>query len=194
VKLALATANEGKVREFREALGLSVVSARELGVTDFPEETGGSYEANAHAKALFVTQRTGLPSLGDDSGLEVDALSGAPGLHSARFGGKETDAARLAYLLEQLGGVPDEARTARFVCALVLTLPTGEVQSFEGRCEGRILRAPRGASGFGYDPVFYSADLHKTFAEASPEEKAGVSHRGRALQQFAAWARTAPFE
>jgi XTP/dITP diphosphohydrolase len=190
VKLVLATANEGKVLEFRRALppDLSeLVSARELGVTAFPEETGTSYAANALTKAAFVAGRTGLPSLADDSGLEVDALGGAPGLYSARFGGLASDRERTAHLLEQLRGVPEGGRGARFVCVLGLVTPAGDAHAFEGCCEGVITTAPRGDGGFGYDPVFWSPELGKTFAEATPEEKAAVSHRGRALAKLAAW-------
>jgi XTP/dITP diphosphohydrolase len=192
VKLVLATANEGKVLEFQQALppDLSeLVSARELGVTAFPEETGTSYAANALTKAAFVAGRTGLPSLADDSGLEVDALGGAPGLYSARFGGLASDRERTAHLLEQLRGVPEGGRGARFICVLGFVTPAGDAHTFEGRCEGVTTTAPRGGGGFGYDPVFWSPELGKTFAEATPEEKAAVSHRGRALAKLAAWLR-----
>lgn len=195
MKLVLATANEGKVREFRRALPPTVsplVSARELGVTDFPEETGTSYAANALTKAAFVMGRTALPCLADDSGLEVRALGGAPGLYSARFGDRRSDRERLEYLLEQLRGVPEGDRGARFVCVLGLTTPEGDAHTFEGSCEGVILKEPRGERGFGYDPVFYSPELGKTFAEATLEEKAAVSHRGRALAELAAWLGTQP--
>lgn len=186
--LVLATANEGKVREFRRLLtGVRVVSAGELGVTDFPEETGNSYTANALTKASFVVQRTGLPSLADDSGLEVDALDGAPGIYSARFGGLATDRERTEYLLEQLRGVPEVARGAQFVAVLGFVTPDGDAETFEGRCDGRVLEAARGEDGFGYDPVFYSYDLEQSFGEASPEAKARVSHRARALAAFSAW-------
>lgn len=189
-RLVLATANAGKVREFRRALaglGLEVLTAGELGVTDFPEETGGSYAANALTKASFVMQATGLPSLGDDSGLEVAALEGAPGLFSARFGGLTTDAERTAYLLEQLRGVPEVGRGALFVCVLGFATPDGDAETFEGRCEGRITEGPRGTNGHGYDPVFYSSDLERTFGEAPDDAKAEVSHRARALAAFTAW-------
>ncbi len=186
-KLVLATTNEGKVREFRRALGVTVVSARELGVTDFPEETGSNYAANALTKASFVTQQTGLTSLADDSGLEVHALDGAPGLFSARFGGLSSDRERTEHLLAQLYGVPEVARGAQFVCVLGFVTPDGDAETFEGRCDGRITEAPQGGSGHGYDPVFYSFDLGQTFGEAPPEAKAQVSHRARALAAFSAW-------
>ena len=189
-KLVLATGNEGKVLEFRQALSgtsLTLLSASEAGVTTFPEETGGSYEENALGKAAHVALRTRLPGLGDDSGLEVDALSGAPGLYSARFGGRVSSGERIAHLLAKLRRAPKEARGARFVCVLVLATPDGGMWTFEGESRGELLEGPRGEGGFGYDPVFYSPDLGKTFAEATPEEKRRVSHRGRALQAFRAW-------
>ena len=189
-KLVLATGNEGKVLEFQQALtntSLTLLSASKLGVTTFPEETGSSYEENALGKAGYVALKTRLPSLGDDSGLEVDALDGAPGLYSARFGGKVSSGERIAHLLAKLRRVPPEERGARFVCVLVLATPNGGVRTFRGECRGRLLEGPRGESGFGYDPVFYSPDLGKTFAEATPEEKRSVSHRGRALEAFRVW-------
>ena len=187
-KLALATTNEGKLREFRRALSnVTVVSARELGVIEFPEEIGSSYAANALTKASFVMQETGLPSLADDSGLEVEALGGAPGLFSARFGGLASDRERNEHLLKQLRDVPEVARGAQFVCVLGFVTPEGDAETFEGRCEGRILETARGENGHGYDPVFYSLDLAQTFGEASAGAKAGVSHRARALNAFSAW-------
>lgn len=189
-RLLFASGNPGKHREVREALAglpVALISPAEAGLEAFPEETGSSYEENAFIKAAFAAAKGGLPSLADDSGLEVEALGGAPGIYSARFGGDLGDGERIAYLLQRLRQAPAEARDARFVCALVLATPEGEVRSFHGECEGRILEGPRGAGGFGYDPVFYSYDLGKTFAEASEAEKRQVSHRGRALAKFAAW-------
>ena len=188
-RIVLATLNEGKVREFRRALsssGLEVVSARDLGVGTFPEETGSNYAANALTKASFVMRETGLPSLGDDSGLEVKALDGAPGLYSARFGGFETDRERTAHLLAQLEETPEAARGAQFVCVLGFVTPEGDAETFEGRCEGRITVTPKGQNGHGYDPVFYSTDLGQTFGEAD-DAKAEVSHRVRALKKFSDW-------
>lgn len=188
LNLVLATANEGKVAEFRRALmGITIFTALELGVHDFPEETGFSYTANALTKASFVTQRTGLPSLADDSGLEVRALDGAPGLFSARFGGLTSDRERTEHLLAQLHGVPEAERGAQFVCVLGFVTPDGDAETFEGRCDGRITEAARGTGGHGYDPVFYSFDLSQTFADAPPEAKARVSHRAQALEAFSAW-------
>ena len=186
----VATENEGKMREFRAALadvGIELRSAADEGVTDFPPESGTTYEENALLKAAHAAHATGLAALGDDSGLEVDALDGAPGVYSARFGGDLTPGERIAHLLAKLRKVPDTERGARFVCRLVLATPDGDVVSFEGTCEGRILQGPRGEEGFGYDPVFYSEELGKTFAEASEPEKRSVSHRGRAIAAFRAW-------
>ena len=192
MRLLIATQNEGKVRGFRYALTgiapfVELLSAKDAGLTEFPPETGSSYIQNATLKAVYAAEQTGLPSLGDDSGLEVEALDGAPGLYSARFGGELSNDERLAYLLNKLKDVPDETRNARFVCALALAMPEGERRTFWGECRGEITRSATGVSGFGYDPVFYSHDLHKTFAEASEAEKERVSHRGRAVAQLGKW-------
>ena len=189
-KLVIASGNEGKVLEFRSALKdlpLTLMSARNFGLNDFPPEDGATYAENALVKARYAAAETGLPSLGDDSGLEVAALNGAPGLYSARYGGLSSSAERLTYLLAHLQNIPESARDARFVCALALATPSGEFYTFQGECAGQILHEPRGADGFGYDPVFYSLDLGKTFAEANASEKERVSHRGRALEKFKLW-------
>ena len=190
-RLVLATGNPGKVTELAGPLaerGIEVVSAADAGVDAFPPEDGASYDDNAMVKAGHVATATGLPALADDSGLEVDALNGAPGVHSARFGGDGlTDGERVAHLLARLRGVPAARRGARFVSVLVLATPGGDVRRFEGTCSGRILEGPRGDGGFGYDPVFRSDDLGKAFGVATPAEKRSVSHRGRALAAFLAW-------
>jgi XTP/dITP diphosphohydrolase len=188
--LVIASQNAGKLHEFREALrplGFSLLAAAEAGVTSFLPEEGQTYQENALIKAAHVAVKSKLPSLGDDSGLEVEALGGAPGPYSARFGGRLSPGERIAHLLAKLRGVPDEQRQARFVCVLALATPSGHVFTFEGACEGRILQGPRGEGGFGYDPVFYSPELGKSFAEATRKEKARVSHRGRALAALVAW-------
>lgn len=194
-RLVVATLNQGKLREFKEALagtGLEVVAATDVGVSEFPEETGASYEENALVKAGHVTALTGLPALADDSGLEVDALGGAPGVYTARFGGAGlTDGERMAHLLRRLQKVPDGERGARFVAAVVLATPAGGVMAFRGESAGSILHGPRGADGFGYDPIFLSTELGTSFAEATLEQKRSVSHRGQALKAFAEWAATA---
>ena len=148
------------------------------------EEGADSYAANAAAKASAVAAATGLPALADDSGLEVDALAGAPGVRSARYAA--TDAARVAKLLDALRGVPAAARGARFRCVVALAWPDGHVDTAEGTCEGRIAGAAEGTNGFGYDPVFVSDDLGRTLAAASAAEKARVSHRARAVAALGA--------
>lgn len=193
MKLVLASSNLGKLAEFRQGLagsGLELLAAADVGLENFPPETGDSYTANARLKANYGAS-SGLPCLADDSGLEVNALGGAPGIYSARYGGLESPEARLHYLLGKLRDVPPEARGARFVCALVLVTPQGRSRTFHGECYGDILPAPRGAGGFGYDPIFYSPELGKSFAAASEGEKRRVSHRGRALREFLEWAQSA---
>jgi XTP/dITP diphosphohydrolase len=161
---------------------VTVRSAAEIPGAPEVEETGATFAANAALKAEAVRDAAALPALADDSGLCVDALAGAPGVRSARFAGEAaTDAQNNALLLERLQAVPEAERTARFVCVLALAVPGRETQFVEGTAEGRILRTPRGAGGFGYDPLFFSPELGQTFAEAPAEQKHRVSHRGRAL-------------
>ncbi|MEJ2668224.1 MAG: RdgB/HAM1 family non-canonical purine NTP pyrophosphatase [Deinococcales bacterium] len=193
LKIVIATGNEGKLVEFRRGLArldVELLAARDVGITKFPAETGASYEENALLKAGFAALHSGLPALADDSGLEVDVLDGVPGVYSARFGGNLSDGERIAYLLDKLREVPRGARAASFVCAVVLATPGGEVKTFKGECRGEILQGPRGNGGFGYDPVFFSPELNKTFAEADARAKGRVSHRGRALKRFLEWALT----
>ncbi len=192
MKLVIATHNQGKMAEFNLALGrykIELLSANDVGITHLPEENGASYEENAMMKAAYTTMRCKLPCLADDSGLEVAALGGAPGIYSARYGGKVTNGERMAYLLEQLQHIPQDKRNAKFVCSLVFTTPRGLVQGFWAESHGTILQGPRGQGGFGYDPVFLSDDLQQTFAEASEHDKLRVSHRGRAITQFVNWIR-----
>jgi XTP/dITP diphosphohydrolase len=185
--LVLATLNRGKARELGALLGDLPFEVRAL--VDYPgalapDENETTYRGNALLKARAASRLTGTWSLGDDSGLEVDALGGAPGLYSARYGGPGLDdAGRRALLLEALSDVPDDRRTARFRCVLAIVDPTGREWVVEGVAEGRITRAPRGAGGFGYDPLFYYPPLGKTFAELSDSEKSSVSHRGRAAAE-----------
>lgn len=190
-RFVLATQNPGKVAEMNALLGpagVEVISAADAGVPTFPPETGGTYEANALIKAQHVTHESGLPALADDSGLEVDALSGEPGVHTARFGGEGlTQEERNALLLERLVGVPEAQRTARFRAVMALVHPGEDPVTFEGVCEGCILEAPAPGGGFGYDPVFYSFDLGQAFSQASKESKNRVSHRGRALTALLDW-------
>ena len=146
-----------------------------------PEETGDTYEANALIKARAAAEHTGELSLGDDSGIEVAALDGKPGVRSARFGGPGLDdRGRVSHLLKLIEKAPDDARSARFVCVIALVQPGGREVLVEGACEGRITRTPRGDGGFGYDPVFFYPPLGGTFGELSEEQKSAVSHRGRA--------------
>jgi XTP/dITP diphosphohydrolase len=183
--IVLATANEGKAREFLTLLqGRAdlVETLREHPGVILPPETGSTYRENAIAKASAVHAALGAPALGDDSGLEVDALGGAPGLHSARYAGPEAnDRANNELLLRGLRGVPPESRTARFWCALALVRGPGDVVMSEGVCEGRILEAPRGDGGFGYDPLFVPDGETLTFAELPWERKNAISHRARAV-------------
>jgi XTP/dITP diphosphohydrolase len=187
----IATGNAGKVREIRAALtglGIDVVAANELSLRGFPPEDQGDYTLHAHAKATFAARATGCIALADDSGLEVDALGGAPGVESANFGGPGlSDAERTALLLRRLADVPDERRGATFVSVVVLVDPEGASERFEGRSPGRITREMRGDGGFGYDPIFYSDALGRTFAEATLAEKGAVGHRGRALAALRAF-------
>lgn len=184
--LVLATRNPGKVRELRDLLAGLPVSVRTL--DDFPEvqslpETGETFEANAVSKALTVARTTGYPALADDSGIEVDALSGAPGVRSATFLGPEaTDRDRNDWVLERLRGVPDERRAARYRAVVAVAMPDGGVRVFEGVCEGRIAASPRGRGGFGYDPIFLVPAHGCTMAELPPEVKNRISHRAMALE------------
>ena len=188
--LVLATSNQGKIREIEKVLDLPRLEIRSL--QDFPDlpevvEDGRTFLENALKKARACAQATGLPALADDSGLEVDCLNGAPGLYSARFSGAEaTDEANNRKLLSLLEGVPEERRTARFVCQMVLYLPEGNWIQTEGYCPGIIAPEPRGDHGFGYDPAFYLPELNKTMAEISLEEKNRISHRAQALEKIRA--------
>lgn len=188
MKFVVATGNEGKLKEFRHILKdiAEVVSAKELGIVDFPPEDGDTYEANALIKAHFVSQQVNLPAIADDSGIEVDALNGEPGVYSARYGNKNSDQERREYMLEQLQSAPTP-RKARFCSSIAFTLPDKQSFNFFATTEGEITTEAKGDSGFGYDPIFLSDDLGITFAEASQDEKKRVSHRGRALEKFLTW-------
>jgi XTP/dITP diphosphohydrolase len=189
-KLMLATTNLGKVREFKALLeqyglteGLTLLTPKDW-ATALPEveETGATFAENARLKAVALARATGLPALADDSGLCVDALGGEPGLHSARWAGPSaTDADRNALLLERLAGVPAEERTGYYACVVSLASPDGGSVEAVGTCGGVILDAPRGADGFGYDPLFFVPELECTMAELTEEEKNRISHRARAL-------------
>jgi len=189
-RIVIASHNAGKVREIRELLdplGLSVVSAGELGLEE-PEETGETFAANAELKARFVAERSGLPALSDDSGLAVTALDGAPGIHSARWAGPERDFGRAMEEVERaLEGKAD--RSAYFVCALCLAFPGGGAEVFEGRIDGDLVWPPRGDKGFGYDPIFRPEGHDITFGEMEPAAKHAMSHRARAFAKLLAYLR-----
>lgn len=191
MKLVLASKNQHKLLEMEHILrnlGLEVVLESQVGVDVDVEETGTTFLENAALKARAVMEASGMAAIADDSGLMVDALDGAPGVYSARYGNLDSDQARTSYLLENLKDVPAGKRGAQFVSAIVCILPDGREVHAQGTCQGEILFAPRGENGFGYDPVFYSPELKKTFSEATEEEKSTVSHRGRALRAFlTAW-------
>lgn len=188
-KLLIATHNQGKVREYRTLLAdlpLEVTYLDAEGITFDVEETGETFEANAILKAEAYARASGLLTWADDSGLEVDALGGQPGIYSARYGAPATegDAGRYRLLLGQLEGLADVARGARFRCVVALATPEGEVRTAKGTCEGRIAHAPRGNNGFGYDPIFLVADTdyEQTMAELEPAAKNSLSHRGKAAR------------
>jgi len=166
-------------------MGVEVCSESDAGVDVEVEETGTTFEENSLLKAKAVMEASGLPAIADDSGLCVDALNGAPGVYSARYGGEGlSDEARYRLLLENLRG--QTTRTAKFVSAVTCCFPNGDVLSARGECPGTIAYAPMGAGGFGYDPVFFVPGLKKTFAQLTPEEKNEISHRGKALRAFQA--------
>jgi XTP/dITP diphosphohydrolase len=186
-KLLIATHNQGKVREYRELLSelpLEVTYLDAEGITREVEETGATMEENARLKASQYAELSGLWTWADDSGLEVDALGGAPGVYSARYAGEgATDADRYRKLLDALTGVPWDSRSARFRCAVALATPEGEMRVTEGVCEGVIAFGPAGENGFGYDPVFYMPERGATMAQLPSELKNQVSHRARASQK-----------
>ncbi len=184
MRLLIATSNPGKYRELRE--GLSSLDWSLFSLLDYsfklPPEEGASFEDNAILKAAFASQHSHLPTLADDSGLEVEALGGEPGVYSARFGNKKTDTERNVYLLERLKGLPPQQRKAKFVAVLAIAHPDGFMELYRGETQGEILEAPRGEWGFGYDPLFYVPEIGRTFAEMTMLEKAQYSHRGKALK------------
>ncbi len=182
ITVVIATNNPGKFKEIVALLhGLDVLLLP-LGRIEVPPESGESFQENAGLKAVAVARTSGEFALADDSGLEVDALGGQPGIHSARFGGHlATDADRYRLILERLEGVPTEQRAARFRCVVAIAEPHGATRFAEGICEGRIAPAPRGTGGFGYDPIFEIPSLGKTFAELEPAVKNRLSHRAKAM-------------
>ena len=187
MRLVLASKNEKKLAEMREILsdlGVEVCSEAQAGVDVEVEETGTTFEENALLKARAVMERSGMIAVADDSGICVDALQGAPGVYSARYGGPGLDdEGRTRLLLENMRG--QTPRTCRYVCAIACCFPDGKVLTARGECEGTIAFAPMGTGGFGYDPIFFVPTLKKTFAQISPQEKHALSHRGKALRRFA---------
>lgn len=192
-RLVIASHNAGKVREIAELMapfGIDAVSAGTLGLPE-PEETGRSFRANAELKADAASKGAGLPALADDSGLVVPALDGAPGIHSARWAGPRRDFAQaMARVEEALGDSPD--RRAHFHCVLSLAWPDGHLESFEGRVDGTLVWPPRGARGFGYDPMFLPEGEALTFGEMDPARKHAMSHRARAFERLVAACLAAP--
>ena len=190
MKILFATHNSNKAKEvarilseYRQTLGeIELLTLDDVGIEDDPEENGATFEENAMIKAR-AGAATGLLTFADDSGIEVDALGGAPGIYSARFSGVHgDDAANNALLLKKLEGIPRENRTARYAVAIACVLPGGDSFTVRGTTEGLILDAYDGEGGFGYDPLFWSTDLQKSFGRATPDEKNAVSHRGRAVR------------
>ena len=188
MKFVLASKNPKKLVELRDILsaqGIEVVSEADVGVDIEVEETGTTFYENACLKARAVMEATGLPAVADDSGLCVDALNGAPGVYSARYGGPELDdPGRCTLLLENMRGMLD--RRCKFVSVVVCCFPNGDLVSGQGECAGTLAYAPRGEGGFGYDPIFFVPGMKKTFAQLTSEEKNAISHRGNALADFQA--------
>jgi XTP/dITP diphosphohydrolase len=184
MRLLIATNNVGKVREYAELLagsGFDLCRLADVGLDNQIEETGATFVENACLKARAYGQASGLLTLADDSGLEVDALGGAPGVHSARYAGPAAnDADRVNKLLAALDGVPWEKRTANFRCVIALSWTDGRLETFEGRCDGVIAFEPKGTNGFGFDPIFYMPENNRTMAELPMDVKNRISHRGRA--------------
>jgi XTP/dITP diphosphohydrolase len=184
--LVLASRNAGKTREIRELLrdfSIEIKNLDDFGSIPPIEEDGITFDDNAYKKAALTAKVLGVPALADDSGLEVDALGGRPGVHSARYAGSNaTDKENNAKLSREMKGKTDRAAT--FVCVISIAVPSGVALTYEGRCEGLIAEAPAGDNGFGYDPLFYYPPLNKTFAQLSSEEKNEISHRGRALLEL----------
>jgi len=183
-RLLLATTNQGKAAEYRDllkGLDLEMVTLDQAGIRQEADESFNTFEENARHKAAFYAELGGLLTLADDSGLEVDALNGEPGVRSSRYAGDNaTDADRVDFLLNKLKSIPRQKRRARFRCVIAVARPGGQIETVEGACDGYIATEPRGHNGFGYDPVFYLPDYDKTIAELPPEIKNRISHRGRA--------------
>lgn len=187
-RLIFATGNADKMKEIRMILadsGYEILSMKEAGIDVDIVEDGSTFEENAIIKAKAISQIAGCVVLADDSGLEVDAMGGAPGIYSARFEGVDTPySVKNKIIMDRLEGLPEEERTARFVCAIAAAWPDGRVITKRGTIEGRIAHEPAGENGFGYDPIFFVPEYGKTTAQLDPEEKNRISHRGKALRMI----------
>lgn len=186
-KLLLATSNPGKIREYHfllDGLGYQITTLTEEGITKIVTESGHNYEQNARLKAITYAKLSQLTAIADDSGLEVDALNGEPGVQSARFAGEAaTDEEKVSFLLAKLSGVPWGQRTARFKCVIVIATPEGQTEVCYGECHGMIALEAKGKNGFGYDPIFSLPEIGKTMAELPLKMKNQISHRARASQK-----------
>ena len=185
--LLIATRNAGKIRELADLLSsapVRLVGLRDLGIDSDVEETGSTFIENANLKAVAYAREAGMMTVADDSGLAIDALGGAPGVFSARYAGADADdAARIRKVLDELSGLPEQDRTARFICAMSVANASGDILfAADGVCEGRIIKEPRGAGGFGYDPIFVPEGFHRSFGELPAEVKAEISHRAKATR------------
>jgi XTP/dITP diphosphohydrolase len=189
--LLLATTNQGKIREYRSLLAgipYEILTPGDCGIKADVVENGETYEQNASLKATTLASLSCLLTLADDSGIEVEALGGEPGVRSARYAGEnKTDAERNTFLLAKLKAAPDIRRHAQFRCVIAIAVPNGKVEIFSGACQGLITQKPVGANGHGYDPIFYIPELKKTMAELTMEEKNTVSHRARAAAKAREW-------
>ena len=186
-KLLLATSNPGKIKEYRfllDGLGYQITTLTEEGITKIVTESGSNYEQNARLKAITHAKLSQFIALADDSGLEVDALRGEPGIQSARFAGESaTDTEKVSLLLSKLEGIPWEKRTARFKCVIAIAITGGRVELCYGECHGMVAFEAKGENGFGYDPIFFLTEIGKTMAELHLEMKSQISHRARASQK-----------
>lgn len=187
-QVIIATKNKGKAKDFEAIfapLGYKVLTLFDVAPDMEIEETGTTFEDNAILKAEAVAKRLNTFVIADDSGLQIDALNGEPGVYSARYAGDHDDEANINKVLTKLKGVPEEKRTARFCCCIAITGPSHKTEIFFGTCEGKILTEKRGNRGFGYDPIFYVPSLGRTMAELTAEEKGAISHRGHAIHKLA---------